>query len=73
MDGWGYKDMDESIAPLLLLLPSEISPHGPSGYVYGGNAEWREQVNSTSPACEGEAKTAAGNEVVSDTGLTCGF
>ena len=41
--GWGYKDMDESDAPLFLLLPLGLLEMVPIDQ-FGGNTEWREGV-----------------------------
>ena len=43
VDGWGYKDMDESMGPFYYSCPLKYLRMVPLD-VYGGNAEWREQV-----------------------------
>ena len=42
-DGWGYKDMDESMHPFYYSCPKKYLGMVPLE-TYGGNAEWREQV-----------------------------
>lgn len=42
-DGWGYKDMDESMHPFYYSCPKKYLELVPIE-TFGGNAEWREQV-----------------------------
>ena len=42
-DGWGYKDMEESMGPYYYSCPQKYLDLVPLD-IYGGNAEWREQV-----------------------------
>ena len=43
--GWGYKDMQESEHPYYYSCPQKYLNLVPLGQ-YGGNAEWRDQVQS---------------------------
>ncbi len=42
-DGWGYKDLDESMHPYYYSCPAKYLDLVPID-TYGGNAEWRELV-----------------------------
>ena len=42
-DGWGYKDMEESLHPFYFSCPKKYLDLVPIE-IYGGNAEWREEV-----------------------------
>ena len=44
-DGWGYKDIEESMGPCYYSCPLKYLDMVPLDQ-FGGNAEWRELVNS---------------------------
>lgn len=44
-DGWGYKDMDESMHPYFYSCPLGYLAQVPIE-TYGGNEQWRQQVQS---------------------------
>lgn len=44
-EGWGYKDMDESVHPFYYSCPLGYLAKAPLEE-YGGNAEWRDMVRS---------------------------
>ncbi len=44
-NGWGYKDMDESMHPYYYSCPIKYLGMVPTDQ-YGGNAEWRESVRA---------------------------